>query len=92
MRNFGGQGGIAGDEQGSYYDAELMIASFFYGDENYRDAGALYFDAIARAEAAKAKIDPYAYLRLSICYRKVGMHQRAKEVLKQAAKRDSGVH
>lgn len=91
MRNFGVQGGIAGDEQGSYYDAELMIASFFYGDENYRDAGALYFDAIARAEAAKAKIDPYAYLRLSICYRKVGMHQRAKEVLKQAAKRDSGV-
>ena len=91
MRNFGGQGGISGDEQGSYYDAELMIASFFYGDENYRDAGALYFDAIARAEAAKAKIDPYAYLRLSICYRKVGMHQRAKEVLKQAAKRDSGV-
>ena len=91
MRNFGGQGGVSGDEQGSYYDAELMIASFFYGDENYRDAGALYFDAIARAEAARAKIDPYAYLRLSICYRKVGMHQRAKEVLKQAAKRDSGV-
>ena len=91
MRNFGGQGGVSGDEQGSYYDAELMIASFFYGDENYRDAGALYFDAIARAEAARAKIDPYAYLRLSICYRKVGMHQRAKEVLKQAAKRDSSV-
>lgn len=91
MRNFGGQGGIAGDEQGSYYDAELMIASFFYGDENYRDAGALYFDAITRAEAANAKIDPYAYLRLSICYRKVGMHQRAKEVLKQAARRDSGI-
>ncbi len=91
MRNFGGQGGIAGDEQGNYYDAELMIASFFYGDENYRDAGALYFDAIARAEAAKAKIDPYAYLRLSICYRKVGMHQRAKEVLKQAARRDGSI-
>ena len=91
MRNFGGQGGIAGDEQGSYYDAELMIASFFYGDENYRDAGALYFDAIARAEAANAKIDPYAYLRLSICYRKVGMHQRAREVLKKAARRDGSV-
>ena len=91
MRNFGGQGGIAGDEQGSYFDAELMIASFFYGDENYRDAGALYFDAIARAESAKVKIDPYAYLRLSICYRKVGMHQRAREVLKQAARRDGSV-
>ena len=68
-----------------------MIASFFYGDENYRDAGALYFDAIARAESAKVKIDPYAYLRLSICYRKVGMHQRAREVLKQAARRDGSV-
>ena len=91
MRNFGGQGGIAGDEQGSYFDAELMIASFFYGDENYRDAGALYFDAITRAESAGVKIDPYAYLRLSICYRKVGMHQRAREVLKQATRRDGSV-
>jgi len=91
MRNFGGQGGIAGDDQGSYFDAELMIANFFYGDESYRDAGALYYDAIARAEAAKVKIDPYTYLKLSICYRKVGMHQRAKEVLKKAARRDGGV-
>ena len=91
MRNFGGQGGIAGDEQGTYYDAELMIANFFYGDESYRDAGALYFDAIARAEAAGVKIDPYTYLRLSICYRKLGMHQRAREVLKKAASRDGGV-
>ena len=91
MRNFGGQGGISGDDQGSYYDAELMIANFFYGDESYRDAGALYFDAIARAEAAKVKIDPYTYLKLSICYRKVGMHQRAREVLKKAASRDGSV-
>lgn len=91
MRNFGGQTAIAGDEQGSYHDAELMIANFFYGDESYRDAGALYYDAIARAEAAQVKIDPYTYLRLSICYRKVGMYQRAKAVLKKASSRDSGV-
>ena len=91
MQNFGGQSGIAGDDQGSYHDAELMIANFFYGDESYRDAGALYFDAIARAEAQKAKIDPYTYLKLSICYRKVGMHQRAKEVLRKAASRDGSV-
>ncbi|MCG9134068.1 tetratricopeptide repeat protein [Candidatus Poribacteria bacterium] len=91
MRNFGGQGGIAGDDQGSYHDAELMIANFFYGDESYRDAGALYFDAIARAEAEKIKIDPYTYLKLSICYRKVGMHQRAKEILRKAASRDGEV-
>ena len=55
MRNFGGQGGIAGDEQGTYYDAELMIANFFYGDESYRDAGALYFDAIARARSRECE-------------------------------------
>ncbi len=91
MRNFGGQTGIAGDEQGSYHDAELMIANFFYGDESYRDAGALYFDAIARAESMKVKVDPYTYLKLSICYRKVGMHERAKEVLKKAARRDGNV-
>ena len=91
MRNFGGQGGIAGDDQGSYHDAELMIANFFYGDDSYRDAGALFFDAIARAEAEKAKIDPYTYLKLSVCYRKVGMHQRAKQVLRKAASRDGGV-
>ncbi len=91
MRNFGGQTGIAGDDQGSYHDAELMIANFLYGDESFRDAGALFFDAIARAEAEKVKIDPYTYLSLSICYRKVGMHQRAKEVLRKAASRDGEV-
>ena len=91
MQNFGGQGGIAGDDQGSYHDAELMIANFFYGDESFRDAGALYFDAVARAEAEKVKIDPYTYLKLSVCYRKIGMHQRAKEVLRKAASRDSNV-
>lgn len=91
MKNFGGDTAIAGDEQGSYHDAELMIAGFFYGDENYRDAGALYFDAIARAEAEKAKIDPHNYLRLSICYRKLGMHQRAAKVLKKASSKDSKV-
>ncbi len=91
MRNFGGQNPIAGDDQGSYYDAELMIAGFFFGDENYRDAGALYFDAIARAESEKAKIDPYSYLSLSICYRKLGMHQKAAEVLKKASSKNSKV-
>ena len=91
MQSFGGQGGVAGDDQGSYHDAELMIANFFYGDENYRDAGALYYDAIARAEAERVKIDPYTYVKLSVCYRKVGMHQRAKEVLRKAASRDGQV-
>ena len=91
MTKFGGDTAIAGDDQGSFHDAELMIAGFFYGDENYRDAGALYFDAIARAEAEKAKIEPYNYLRLSICYRKLGMHEKAAKVLKKASSKDSKV-
>ncbi len=91
MGSFGGETAIAGDEQGTYYDAELMIAGFFYGDENYRDAGALYFDAIARAEAEKVRLEPVNYLHLSICYRKLGMHQKAAKVLKKAASRDPKV-
>ncbi len=91
MRSFGGQTAIAGDEQGTYYDAELMIAGLFYGEESYRDAGALLFDAIARAEADKVRLEPINYLRLSICYRKLGMHQKASKVLKKAASRDPKV-
>lgn len=89
MRNFGGDGTTtATDDQGTYYDAELMIAGFFYGDEQYRDAGALLFDALARAEADKVIVEPINYIRLSICYRKLGMHQKAANVLKKSAARD----
>ncbi|MCH8290512.1 tetratricopeptide repeat protein [Candidatus Poribacteria bacterium] len=93
MRQFGGVSGgaIQGDEQGTYYDAMLMIANFQFGDENYPSAGALYHRAIELAKSDNAKIDPYSYLRLSVCYRKVGMHQRAAEVLKEAVKRDREV-
>ncbi len=91
MRNFGGQRGVQADEDGTYYDAELMIAEFLYGDEYYRDAGAVIFDAIHRAKADNAKIDPYSYVRLSVCYRKLGMHKRAREMLKEAIKRDRRV-
>ena len=91
MRNFGGQRGVQADEDGTYYDAELMIAEFLYGDEYYRDAGAVLFDAIHRAKADNAKIDPYSYVRLSVCYRKLGMHKRAREMLKEAVKRDRRV-
>ena len=91
MRNFGAQRGVQGDEDGTYYDAELMIAEFLYGDEYYRDAGSILFDAIYRAKAENAKIDPYSYVRLSVCYRKLGMHKRAREMLKEAVKRDRRV-
>ena len=74
--------------KGTYFDAQLMIAGFYYGDEQYRDAGALLFDALARAEAERAKVEPINYIRLSICYRKLGMHQKAAKVLKKSAARD----
>ncbi len=91
MRRFGGDTAIAGDDQGTYYDAELMVAGFFYGDEQYRDAGALLFDALARAEADRVKVEPINYIRLSICYRKLGMHQKATNILKKAATRNPKV-
>lgn len=93
MQQFSGmQGGaIQSDEQGTFYDAMLMIAQFHFGDEKYREAGALYHRAIYLAKADKAKIDAYSYLNLSVCYRKIGMHKRAKEVLKDAIKRDRDV-
>lgn len=74
------------DGQGTYYDAMLMVANMLFQDEGYRDAGALYFRAIQLANAAEAKISPYSYLSLSICYRKLGMHQRAQEVLNKAVR------
>ena len=75
---------IAGDEEGTYYDAELMIAKFLYQDENYRDAGALYFDAIARAEAEKAKIKTTQLLKpLNFVTEKLGMHQKGSRSSKK---------
>ena len=84
-------GPIRMDEQGTYYDAMLMIATSIFQSENYRDAGALYHRGIEIAEKNEAAVDPYHYLRLSICYRKLGLHQRARAVLKEALKKDKKI-
>ncbi len=91
MRDFGPQ--AQGDEEGTYYDAMLQIASYNFMDERYRDAGALYFRAIELAKADDTEVDPlhHAHLRLSICYRKLGMHQRAAKLLRKAVRRDKRV-
>ncbi len=81
-------GRIQIDHQGTYYDAVLMIANFNFQSENYRNAGALYYRGFELAKQDKAQIDPYHYLRLSICYRKLGLHQRAREELKKAISKD----
>ena len=81
-------GPIRLNEEGTYYDAMLMIATGMFQAENYREAGALYHRGIKMAARSEAKIDPYHYVSLSVCYRKIGLHQRARQVLKEALKKD----
>ena len=83
--------GGEGVEGTVYHDTVLKIAHLNWDTENYRDAGALYFHAIGLAERQGAQIDPYSYLRLSLCYRKLGMHQHASEMVKKAVRKDGEV-
>ena len=82
------QEGGEGLEDAVYHDTVLKIAFLKLEFQEYRDAGALFFYAIELAKREKARIDPYSYLRLSICYRKVGMYRRAAEVLREAVRKD----
>ena len=83
--------GGEGTEGAVYYDTVLKIAHLNWDTENYRNAGALYFHAIGLAERQGALIDPYSYLRLSLCYRKLGMHENASKMVRQAVKKDGQV-
>ena len=85
------EGGGEGLEDAVYYDTVLKIAFLKLQFQEYRDAGVLFFYAIELAKRENARIDPYSYLRLSICYRKMGMYQRAAEVLREAVRRDISV-
>ena len=83
--------GGEGLEGAVYHDTVLKIAHLNWDSENYRNAGALYFHAIGLAERQEAQIDPASYLRLSLCYRKLGMHQHASEMVKKAVRKDGEV-
>ena len=74
-----------------YHDTVLKIAFLKLQFQEYRDAGVLFFYAIELAKREKVRVDPYSFLRLSICYRKVGMYQRAANVLREAVRRDINV-
>ena len=86
-----GVGPIRLDEQGTHYNAMLMIATAMFQAENYREAGALYHRGIKIAMQNEASVDPYHYVSLSVCYRKIGLHQRARQVLKEALKKDKRI-
>ncbi len=57
--------------------------------QNYRDAGALFFYAIQLAERKNIPIDLFTSYHLAVCYRKLGMHQRATEMLKREMKKSA---
>ena len=86
-----GVGPIRLDEQGTHYNAMLMMATAMFQAENYREAGALYHRGITIAAQNEARVDPYHYVSLSVCYRKIGLHQRARQVLKEALKKDKKI-
>jgi tetratricopeptide (TPR) repeat protein len=74
---------ISLDSQGTYYDAMFMVANMKFGEENYREAGALY----ERALQLGLK-DPIAYRNLAECYRKIGLADKGRDVLKQGMAKD----
>ena len=71
------------DSQGTYYDAMFMVANMKLGEENYREAGALYERAIQLGLK-----DPIAYRNLADCYRKIGLADKGREVLRQGMAKD----
>lgn len=74
---------IPTDSQGTYYDAMFMVANMKYQEGSIREAGALYERAIQLGLK-----DPLAYRNLSACYGKIGLTDKAREVLKQGMSKD----
>ena len=87
----GGGHGRSGQNDDETQTMIKVVADINFLIQRYRNAGSLYFRAIEVAKESEKKIDPYDYIRLSICYRKVGMHQRAVETLKEGARKNVAV-
>ena len=84
----GGGHGRSGQNDDETQTMIKVVADINFLIKKYRNAGTLYFRAIKVAKESNKKIDPYDYIRLSVCYRKVGMHQRAVETLKEGARKN----
>ena len=87
----GGGHGRSGQNDNETQTMIKVVADINFLIQKYRNAGALYFRAIEAAKESGKKIDPYDYIRLSVCYRKVGMHQRAAETLREGARKNVAV-
>ena len=84
----GGGHGRSGQNDDETQTMIKVVADINFLIQKYRNAGTLYFRAIESAKESNKKIDPYDYIRLSVCYRKVGMHQRAVETLREGARKN----
>lgn len=84
----GGGHGRSGQNDDETQTMIKVVADINFLIQKYRNAGTLYFRAIESAKETNKKIDPYDYIRLSVCYRKVGMHQRAVETLREGARKN----
>ena len=84
----GGGHGRSGQNDDETQTMIKVVADINFLIQKYRNAGTLYFRSIELAKESHKKIDPYDYIRLSVCYRKVGMHQRAAETLKEGARKN----
>ena len=84
----GGGHGRSGQNDDETQTMIKVVADINFLINKYRNAGTLYFRAIESAKESNKKIDPYDYIRLSVCYRKVGMHQRAVETLREGARKN----
>lgn len=90
------QMGSSGDAQGTRYDAMFMMAVAMYQSEMYREAGALYERAIQLAEEDRNRKGAWENLGSSLkgladVYGKLGLHDRATELIKQAFLKDPNV-
>jgi tetratricopeptide (TPR) repeat protein len=76
------------DSQGTLYDAMYMFANMNLQSAEYKEAGTLYERAIQLAPSTWDNA-ARAYFGLAKSYRGIGMDDKAKEMFREAIKRDS---
>jgi len=78
---------IPTDDQGTYYDAMFMVANMTFSSERYREAGALYERSIQLGLKEPDSLS-VAYRNLATCYRKIGLNDKAREMLKKGSRKN----
>lgn len=82
------------DDQGTMYDAMFSMAGVLFTTAEYKKSGALYHRSLRMAEEAVGSAwdsRASAIKGLSDVYLKLGLEERAKQLLKDAVRADSSV-